>query len=265
MEVTYALKESVFIKIGGSCITDKTTVDSLREGRIRDIARSIATVTQDVNIELILGHGAGAYGHIKAQEFSARAGIHPVHGWSAFHRIRQDMIRMNLRFLELCAAEQLYPITVQPSAILMAREGSIVSIHSDIIRSLLRSGQIPLLHGDIVLDQTRGFTIASTEAILTALSQEIYFDRVVMISDVPGVLDGDQRVIRRIGEDNYHEVIAHLGVAKGADVTGGMKSKVERLYSLVRLGKIRCAFIISGESDIAATLRGTAGHGTRIE
>jgi len=262
------LKERLFIKIGGSFLTDKTTADSLNEPHVRKIAQAISDSLNESQYELVLAHGAGAYGHIQAKFYNARQGIHPVHGWEGFYKIRQDMMLMNLRFVKICAENKLFPITIQPSAILFARNGEIVSLQAEIIKKLLQSRQIPLLHGDIVYDDQQGFTIASTEDILSTLSSKIYFDRVIMISDVPGILDTEGNVIPEINEQSFENVVGFLSGARGADVTGGMKNKVEQLYKLIRSGVIKEALIISGNSDplaIKEAILGSTKIGTIIK
>jgi len=246
------LSERVFIKIGGSFLTDKTRRDSLKEENIRRIAQGIASVLSQKEIEIVLAHGAGAYGHIKAAHFAAIQGIHSEFGWQAFYEIRRDMAWMSLRFMEICHQENLFAIPVQPSAIIRAQSGKIASIHVDVIEHLLQSKQIPLLHGDIVLDSERGFTIAATEDILAALAPALHFDRVLMISDVPGVLDRQGKIIPEINQQNYQDMLALLGGARGADVTGGMRGKVEQLYALVRRGFIgeACIFSVDEKTDL---------------
>lgn len=244
------LKKRMFIKIGGSFITDKTTPDSFKEDRVRSIARAIYKFREIMDAwDIVLAHGAGAYGHIKAKLYNAQNGIHPEFGWRAFYQIRQDMTRMNLTFVQICMEEKLFPITIQPSAIMTASAGHVKSLDATVIRRLLDFGQIPVLHGDIVADDTQGFTIASTEDILTALVDDLHFDSVVMISDVPGVLDDRGQVIPEINPENYDEIIMHLKGAKGADVTGGMRGKVQQLYQLIRAGKFDSARIISSDDN----------------
>ncbi|MBN2012908.1 hypothetical protein JW960_26495 [candidate division KSB1 bacterium] len=262
------MPEKLFIKIGGSFLTDKTKADSLDESRIHIIARAIANALQKTDIQLVLGHGAGAYGHIHAKQYQAQSGIHPEFGWEAFYRIRRDMISMNARFLHACNEAGLYPITVQPSAIITALHGEIVSIHSRVIRKLVDYRQIPLIHGDIVVDEKQGFTIASTEDILTAIAQTMQFDRVIMISDVPGVLDENGDIIPVINRDNFDTVMNCLSGSRGIDVTGGMKGKVEQLVSLINAGHFSQANITTCDpkdsSVLSDLITGNRKSGTLI-
>jgi isopentenyl phosphate kinase len=261
------LKKRVIIKIGGSFITDKNQPESLKEDRVRKIAREIATAVQSGKVSLLLTHGAGSYGHITAKQYQAQQGSHPYFGWLAFYQIRQDMMKMNLRILQLCAEEGLFPITVQPSAIAMARKGKLTFMDTRNIRFLLDSDQIPLIHGDIVLDENQDFTIASTEDQIQKLSEYIFFHRIVLISDVPGVLNAGGDVIPVIDHSNYSQIIDQLGGSAGLDVTGGMRSKVAQIYQIIQENPSTQAFIISGDSEpevITSSILGESKNGTMI-
>ncbi len=261
------MKQRVIVKIGGSFITDKNQPESLKEDRVRKIAREIAAAVQTGKVSLMLTHGAGSYGHIAAKQYRAQEGSHPHFGWLAFYQIRQDMMKLNLRILQLCAEEGLFPITVQPSAIAMACGGKLHFMDTRSIRLLLDSDQIPLIHGDIILDEKQDFTIASTEDQIEKLSDYIFFHRIVLISDVAGVLDAQGKVIPKIDQKNYPSIINQLGGSAGLDVTGGMKSKVEQMYHLIQNNPAIQAVIVSGESDpgiIASSILGEGKTGTMI-
>lgn len=261
------MKKRVMVKIGGSFITDKNQPDSLKENRVRKIAREITTAIQLGKVSLLLSHGAGSYGHIAAKQYQAQQGSHPHFGWQAFYQIRQDMMKMNLRILQLCAEEGLFPITIQPSAIAMARKGKLIYMDTRNIRFLLDSDQVPLIHGDIVLDENQDFTIASTEDQIRKLSEYIFFHRIVMISDVPGVLDNEGNVIPQIDHNNYSQILDQLGGSAGLDVTGGMRSKVEQVYQIIQKNPSTQAFIISGDSGpgvMTSSILGEGKNGTMI-
>jgi len=261
------LKTRVIVKIGGSFITDKNKPESLNEDHVRRVAREILFALKSEQISLVLSHGAGSYGHIAAEKYEAQKGRHRHWNWQGFYEIRQSMIRMNLRLLQIFGEEGLFPVTIQPSAIAMARSGKIYFIDTRIIRLLLEAGQIPFIHGDIIIDESQGFTIASTEEQISQLSEYISFRRIVLISDVPGVLDSDGNVIPQIDKKNYSQIIDHLGGSAGADVTGGMKSKVDRIFQIVKKNSFTTAFILSGNSEpgiITKTILGEHIQGTKI-
>ena len=264
---------NVFVKLGGSFITDKTVADSLNGARIAAAARAIrkamdASARKGRPIRLVLGHGAGSYGHILAKKYGAVAGVHPKHGWEGLYNIRESMTRMNLLFLKHCGRGGLYPVTVSPFAVAEATDGAVRRLDINSIQSLLEQGQVPVLHGDVILDTRRGFTIASTEALLEALSRRIRFDRIVMVSDTDGVLDRDGAAIPRLRRGGFKRLAGVLGGSGSPDVTGGMRKKVEKLFALLRGGRAGSARILRCAQDaenLYAAVLGTGGGGTLLE
>ena len=264
---------NVFVKLGGSCITDKKVEESLNGARVAAAARALRraldlAARRGLRMRLVLGHGAGSYGHILAKKYAAVEGVHPKHGWEGLYKIRDSMTRMNLLFVRHCNVGGLFPVTVSPFAVAEATDGSVRRVDTRALAALLERGQVPLVHGDVVRDAKRGFTIASTEALLEALSRRLRFDRIVMVSDTDGVLDREGSTIPRI---NSRALAGLFGVLRGSDspdVTGGMRRKVEMLAALVRKKRAGTARIIRlgsrGENLYKAVL-GTGGGGTLLE
>ena len=264
---------NVFVKLGGSFITDKTVADSLNGARIATAARAIrkamdASARKGRPIRLVLGHGAGSYGHILAKKYGAVAGVHPKHGWEGLYKIRESMTRMNLLFLKHCNRGGLYPVTVSPFAVAEASDGAVRRLDINSIQSLLEQGQVPVLHGDVILDTKLGFTIASTEALLEALSRRIHFDRIVMVSDTDGVLGHDRKTIRVINRGNIKALFGAIKGSHAPDVTGGMRKKVEKLFALLNGGRAGSARILRCAADgknLCQAVLGTGGKGTFLK
>ncbi len=59
----------VILKIGGSVITDKSSVSSARKDEIERISGEIASFSRDSDSSLILVHGAGSFGHPQAMKY----------------------------------------------------------------------------------------------------------------------------------------------------------------------------------------------------
>ncbi|MFH2203474.1 MAG: isopentenyl phosphate kinase [Elusimicrobiota bacterium] len=261
-------KLSVFVKLGGSFITDKNVADSLAGPRIETAARMIGEALGQSEMSLVLGHGAGSYGHILAQKYDAVRGVHPELGWEGYYKIRESMTEMNLRFVRHCGAGGLHPVTISPHAVAAAADGRLERIDTRNISELLKQGQIPLLHGDIVPDRVRGFTIASTEALLAGLAEHMRFDRVVMISDTVGVLDEKGRTIEMLDDGGFAAAAEHIGGAGAPDVTGGMRRKVEQLFSLIRAGRIgeaRITTCAEEPENLRRAILGDGGGGTLLQ
>ncbi|MBI5623762.1 MAG: hypothetical protein HY924_08295 [Elusimicrobia bacterium] len=262
----------LFVKLGGSFITDKSAPETMHPRNVVLAAQAVRAAleearTQGKRISLVLSHGAGSFGHIHAKRFEAVKGVHAQYGWEAFYRIRDSMARMSLLFIRSCNEGGLFPVALQPSAIAAADDGNLSRFDVRPVKSLLGFGQIPVIHGDIVPDERRGFTIASTESLLKAMAQELRFDRIIMVSDTDGVLDNDGSTIPWIDPRAISQVLSFLRGSKSPDVTGGMRKKVECLYDLVSSGKAGSARIIGGIGDLSnlkAAILGTGGGGTIV-
>jgi len=264
---------NVFVKLGGSFITDKTVEDSLNGARIAAAARALrkamdATARKGRPIRLVLGHGAGSYGHILAKKYEAVKGVHPSHGWQGLYKIRESMTRMNQLFVGHCNRGGLFPVTVSPFAVAQAKDGSVRRLDISSIQALLDQGQVPVLHGDVILDSERGFTIASTEALLEALSRRIHFERIVMVSDTDGVLGHDLKTIPSISRTNIQGLFGVIRGSHAPDVTGGMRKKVEKLFALISGGSAGSARILRCAKDsrnLYEAVLGTGGGGTVLK
>jgi isopentenyl phosphate kinase len=265
--------ECVFVKFGGSFISPKRNKREVLLGaRIEHAAREIrkaldAAAKRGAGLSVVIGHGAGRFGHAPAKHFGARQGYTSQFGWEPLSVIREAMLRMNLRFIEHCRRGGLRPLTVSPFAIAEGRAGKLRRLHTATIRQLLKNGQIPLIHGDIILDSKQGFGIASTEEQLAKLADEIRFDRIVMLTDVDGVYDREGATIPLITPRNIERHLGSLGGSRGPDVTGGMADKVKKLLRLVELGRVKEARIMTptpGSRELCDAILGKGHAGTAI-
>ena len=233
----------------------------------RQISRALADGGKHGGIALVLGHGAGRFGHAPAKRYKARQGYDKRFGWTPLPEIREAMMRMNLRFIEHCRRGGLFPLTVSPFAVAEGRGGKLQRLHTATIRRLLKNGQVPLIHGDIVLDSRQGFGIASTEELLAQLADEMRFDRVVMLTDVDGVYDADGVTIPWITPQSMSRHRGSVSGAQGPDVTGGMSGKVRHLLHLVETGRVKEARVMTAKPrsrDLYNAILGRACGGTVI-
>ncbi|MFN3331018.1 MAG: uridylate kinase, partial [Caldilinea sp.] len=65
----------VFLKLGGSLITDKRKAETPRLDVIARLAQEIAAAQQDdPALRLVIGHGSGSFGHIYGRKYGTRDG-----------------------------------------------------------------------------------------------------------------------------------------------------------------------------------------------
>ena len=60
------MSDLIFLKLGGSLLTDKTGTEALRADTLQRLAAEIAAArAADPQLRLVLGHGSGSFGHVE--------------------------------------------------------------------------------------------------------------------------------------------------------------------------------------------------------
>lgn len=261
----------VFLKLGGSMLGDKRLRTDFRTAAVVRAAREIVAARKATpGMQLLLAHGGGGFAHFPARKYKTRQGLAGGGGWEGFCATRRGVLEMNARVLDALARGGLHPVLMSPSAQVLADRGRVAAWDLGLMRRLLDAGQVPLIHGDCVLDRSLGFTILSTEELFAHLAAELHPARIVLACDVEGVyLDpGRGDIIPRIGRRNIESVRQLLSRASdtgAADVTGRMAAKVERLYELATSRRIRDVRIVSGlRPGVLKSALAGGDAGTRI-
>lgn len=244
----------VFVKLGGSLITDKTRPETAR----RDvIARLAAEVYQALkarpDLSLVLGHGSGSFGHWTASQYGTRDGVHGREAWVGYARVAASAARLNCIVADKLLEIGVPVLAVRPSSSARCRDGVLVQLDTEPVCRALEEGLVPLVHGDVALDEVRGGTIVSTEELMVYLTEQLEPGRILLLGETPGVLMGqtdagglDGRVVPYITPENIGGVADSLGAARGRDVTGGMVSKVYQMLELVQRRPALQVHILSG-------------------
>ena len=232
------MSELVFLKLGGSLITDKLRYETPRPAVISRLAKEIQAALQArPDMQLVLGHGSGSYGHFVADRYRVQDGH--LDDWRGYAETGASAQRLDRLVVDALLSEGVRVVSLQPSASARCRDGELMDMAVDPVADLLKHGVVPLLYGDVALDETRGCTILSTEQVFVHLARALRPNRILVAGEVSGVFSGDPkrdtivRLIPEITSRNYAEVQKVLSTSFGVDVTGGMMSKVELLFSLV--------------------------------
>ncbi len=223
----------VFVKLGGSLITDKRREATAREALLRRLAGEVRRAMEArPDLRLLLGHGSGSFGHWEAAKYGTQAGVRKAEEWRGFTRVGAAASRLNRLVVETFLGEGVPVLSLQPSSAAMAEDGRIVAYHIAPIERALEAGLVPLVFGDVAFDLQRGGTILSTEAIFVHLAQRLRPARILLLGNAPGVLDAERRLIPRITPQSLPRVEAWLRGSSGRDVTGGMADKVHRMVEV---------------------------------
>ena len=245
------MAELVFLKLGGSLITDKRARETPRHEAIGRAASEIARALEaEPGLRLLMGHGSGSFGHHAAERYHVRQGH--LEDWWGYVETAAAAQRLNRLVTDALLAAGVPVVSVQPSASAWAHDGVLHSMAVEPIRTLLTRGAVPLVYGDVALDEVRGCTIVSTEQIMCYLAAELPPAHIIMAGEVDGVYTADPQRdpsavrIPEISPRNYAQVEAMLSASYGVDVTGGMADKVRSLFSLVTRYPGLSARIIGG-------------------
>jgi isopentenyl phosphate kinase len=230
--------EIVFLKLGGSLITDKTRVEHARVRVIRRLAREIKAA-RDLrpDLQLVLGHGSGSFGHMAAKKYGTRSGVKDQSGWQGFAVVAAAAARLNQIVTDIFVEEGVPVISLPPSASARCEDGELIYLDTFGLRMALEHGLTPLVQGDVSFDTARGATIVSTEDVFVYLARELEPGRVLLAGEVAGVYaaaDLSGQPIEIITPTTVDQYAAALGGSHGTDVTGGMSGKVHQMLELVQ-------------------------------
>lgn len=224
------------LKLGGSLLTDKTHDKTIRPDVIARIAREIAEYCmQPDRRALVLGHGSGSFGHTTARKHDTRNGVHDAAGWRGFAEVSVAAQQLNRIVADALAYAGVPVFSIAPSSSVRCVDGRIVHMNIEPLRTALTHGLVPLVMGDVAFDDVRGGTIVSTEEVFAHLALNLPVERVLLAGETAGVYASmsDPRVMPRITPTSWAAQRSGVGASRGADVTGGMASKVQDMLNLV--------------------------------
>jgi len=258
------MKEIVFLKLGGSLITDKTQPYTPRLEILENISAQIRqALNENPGISLVIGHGSGSFGHTAAKKYHTRDGLIDYSGmsskenillyekyWQGFSQVWFQASTLNRFVLEALHAAGLPVLSLSPAASVISSNGKVKNWDLSPIKSALEAGLIPVVYGDVIFDTAIGGTILSTEDLFEHLAEKLNPSR-ILLAGIERAVWADYpectQKIEKITPENFSKYYQSLGGSHGTDVTGGMESKVRQMLSLVKNNEKLTIQIFSGE------------------
>ena len=243
------MENLIFLKLGGSLITDKERPRSADLDRLNRLAEEIAEFQRVTrNLPLLIGHGSGSFGHMTAKKYGTRQGIPPSNSfpprgkarmgayWHGFSEVWHSARALNGIVMETLRAAKISAMAISPSSGVISAEGQISSWDISPIRRALSAGIVPVVYGDVVFDESFGGTILSTEELFLFLARKLRPQRILLAGLEDGIyadFPARKHRVARVSPASYLEIRKSIGQSAGTDVTGGMSSKVEEMLRLV--------------------------------
>ncbi|XP_033762290.1 isopentenyl phosphate kinase-like isoform X5 [Pecten maximus] len=178
-----------------------------------------------------------SFGHHHAKEYEVNNGVKGLPEEVKRRRYGMCLTRISVTKLNHLVVRSLVENDVNaiglPAAGFWVTDTGKISRHGVTgIMELLDNGFVPVLHGDCVLDISKGCHILSGDVIIKTLCKEHLVNRVVFLSDVTGVYDKppsetDAKHISKICVGENGKIMADISTTSSPyDVTGGMLLKI---------------------------------------
>lgn len=233
------MKKIIFIKLGGSFLTDKAKVNKARFIKIKRLSKEIKDLQKKYSLAIFTG--AGSFGHPIAQKYKNNLKDAEVKIRNACKKINKIVVSA------LINEGQLKAVSLTPSKISEYKNNKLIKLSYNFIVSLLEKDIIPVFHADLVNDKKLGISILSMDKFLvdTAiyLKKNSYkIEKAVFVGVTPVIVanqkirDRRKRIVHKITRKNFRQLEEIFYKGKGIDVSGGIKYKVEQALRLADIG-----------------------------
>lgn len=136
--------------------------------------------------------------------------------------------------------------------------GDVVSVNTDLITAMERGGYMPVIAPVGVGPDGESYNI-NADVVAGRVAAALHAEKLILLTDTPGVLDGDKKLIPNISVEEMHRLI------NDESITGGMIPKVVCCAEALSDG-VKKAHIIDGRVEHAVLLEifTDIGIGTEI-
>lgn len=226
----------IVLKIGGSVITDKSKETCFK----KNIADQLSACIKKVKNELILVHGAGSFGHITAQKYNLNQGYQKKEQIKGFSVTHYNVQKLNSLMMESLHSNNIPAVSLSPHSIMELDDHKPSEMNYEIFNKFLKNGFTPVTYGDVVLDKKLVFSICSGDLLTQLLAKYFKPEKVIFAIDEDGLYSSNPKInknaqfIQSITVDELKDLTVSLD--KHADVTGGMKGKLDTIEKIANTG-----------------------------
>ena len=217
----------IVMKWGGGLISNKSSLCTAENERIQSLADCVKSISK-LGHDIVIVHGAGSFGHIRARQFRLNEGDIPgLDQNDAVKQVRSDMTDLHNLVIDSLAPSS---IISHPPRDFVVNTGA--DFEGNLDRFLLPG--IHVTFGDVVnCDEPKKFGILSGDDLMHRLSVELpdVTHTIFAMNGAPGLMtSGDES-----GEliPIWNKTMSYSGYhTEDVDVTGGIFLKVERATSI---------------------------------
>ena len=256
------IEDFIVIKMGGSVLSDKKLFNTL----IEDIA-----ALNKLGLSIFLIHGGGAKISSKLNELKIKSNF--INGLritdeKTINSVESVLIEFNKEIVkslenQSCKAKQISSkennvITVEPISSALGFVGKPSNIKIERLINLVKSNEVPVIASLGLDDNGQTFNI-NADTAAGSIAKELNARRLLILSDVEGVLDKKKKLISEINSKKAKEMISE-GI-----ISGGMIPKINNCLD-VAINGVKAVCIIDGRKkhSILFELLSDEGSGTLI-
>jgi len=224
------------IKLGGSFITHKQNPYCIHREAIRSACTQIAHCLHVKNLHrLIIVHGVGSYGHPPVLEHQLHLGYQRPEQLLAMTATQHKVNELRMILMEEMLQAGIPAFLTHASSLFTARDMKISHAFMNAIEAYMKLGMVPVIGGDMLADESMGFSVGSGDQIAVKLAEHFQAQRIIFVSDVNGVFEADPKthpgspVFTQINIDQIPDILQKLSEKKSGDASGGMAGKIKSL------------------------------------
>jgi len=254
--------EFIVIKCGGSVLVDP----KLFRIFIEDIA-----VLKKLGFNPIIIHGGGKRINNKLDELNIKSDF--INGLrvtdkNTINIVEEVLIEFNKEIVnalkdQSCATRRITSkeyniITVKPESDKLGFVGTPTHIKADILKEAIKVNEVPVV-APLGLDENNQTFNINADTVAGSVAKELKARRLMIISDVEGVLDNEKKLIPEINSQKAKELIDQ------EVISGGMIPKINNCLDVASNG-VKGVVIIDGRKNhsLLFELLSDKGSGTLI-
>ena len=254
--------EYIVIKCGGSVLVEKDLFDIF----IRDIV-----ILNKLGLNPIIVHGGGKRINSKLSEFNIESNF--INGLRVTDKniikiVKDVLIKFNKEIVDALkdqscetrriTSEEYNILTVKPENDKLGFVGTPTHVKADVLKEIIKVNEVPVV-APLGLDENNETFNINADTVAGSIAKELKARRLMIISDVEGVLNNEKKLIPEINSQEAKELINQN------IISGGMIPKINNCLDFASNG-VKGVVIIDGRKNhsILFELLSDKGSGTLI-
>ena len=255
-------EDFIVIKMGGSVLSNKNLFNNL----IQDIV-----ILKKLGLYIFLIHGGGSKISKKLNDLNIKSNF--INGLRVtdekiINIVEDVLVQFNKEIVialkdQSCAAKEITSkknnvIIVKPENNILGFVGKPTKIKNNNLIEIVKANEVPVI-ASLGLDKNNQVFNINADSVAGAIAKVLNARRLLILSDVEGVLNKEKKLISEINSDQAKQMI-NDGV-----ISGGMIPKIDNCLDVAKNG-VKAVCIIDGRKNhsILFELLSDKGSGTLI-